>query len=304
MITETIVGENRSPIVTSEQTPAITSNAVAVVCGADDEKEAVATSGGDAASQDIAMSTSIDGNLEPNSLNPNNDHQHNLSIIDNMPTVPLTNLVNKIKINISKNSVSAISSSSNGVEQGNTTVSAASINSMSVSATGIMTSAISQVLVTSSNAGTKVSGASNSNIFNLSEQMRQQQQQKIDSLAGKGLLATPITSSSSISTISTIPVLCSGGTSVPSVLARSFDNDGIGMRSGGDLSTMVNCDNESATRDEISTDLKSANTAERIVEQQVEIQSYELKSSLQQVRLQKRDKVVSGSETSGLCSIM
>lgn len=226
------------------------------------------------------------------SLSCDQPQQHNLSIVDNMPTVPLTNLVNKIKINISKSSVSAISGGNNS-EQGNSNMSATVTQNSMDTETAITHTIVSNIPLTSVVSNTPgCLSTTNSNAFHVSEFQTVRQQHQNGSLVNsKALLDTPTAGPSSISTI---PVLCSGGITTRSTIATcSFEDKDNSkentLTSKGVLS--------------LSASTLTKTTSATVLEEQIEI-NCDLKPSLQNVILQKRDKVVSGNETSGLCSIM
>lgn len=190
----------------------------------------------------------MDGNLET-------ADEHNLSVASLAPTVPLATLVNKIKININKNTISTTSSS---INTSNTTNNAPNTSNLPITTT--------------------VHNNSNSNLINLKDNQR-------------------IKQSSTLTTISTIPVLCGGVTTDPTIVSTVIDENRLtNANNVGTLPVTGDYKNESAH----STQLPKVSTAS----QQTNHINYELKPALQKVNLKKQDKVSCGTETSGLCSIM
>lgn len=194
--------------------------------------------------------------------------EHNLSAAGPAPTVPLASLVNKIKINITKNNVTTSNNTN------------------------------------SSNSAT-ISSASNS-----------AKSSQSDSLGHSGGVA-----SNPIPTISTIPVLCGGGTTISSI-SSSIQSSGGGGAGGYEDPTLSSVDHSVSTISVIGSYGSSAPTITHIsrpvtaasipppkpvtpppqpIEETI---TYELKPSLQKATLRKKEKVVCGNETSGLCSIM
>lgn len=213
------------------------------------------------------LNISMDGNFETGD-------EHNLSAAGPVPSVPLASLVNKIKINITKNTVTTSSTASSS----------------------------------NSAAAMSANTCKTSNIGSLSDQSK-------------------CSAANHIPTISTIPVLCGGGTTISSTQTSSMGGTmyedssamsshiGAGGNSGDDnsVSTIsvigsIYGNNGSAT---VSRSLPpavakvSAKPASPPTPPPVEDSiTYELKAALQNVTLKKKEKVMCGSETSGLCSIM
>lgn len=210
------------------------------------------------------LNISMDGNMETG-------NEHNLSAAGPAPTVPLASLVNKIKINITKNNVTTSS---------NTNSSSATISS---------------------------SSALNSAKSNQSDSLGH---------SAGGIASNPIP------TISTIPVLCGGGTTISSI-SSSIHQGGGGSVIGGYDDNSV--DNSVSTISVIGSYGSTAPTITHIsrpvtaptitiapkaatpppppqpIEETI---TFEVKPALQKVSLRKKEKVVCGNETSGLCSIM
>ncbi|XP_065367764.1 uncharacterized protein Pcf11 isoform X2 [Calliphora vicina] len=208
------------------------------------------------------LNISMDGNIDT-------ADEHNLSAAGPVPTVPLASLVNKIKINITKNTVTTSSNTS-----------------------------------TSSNNATASSTMSSNSI------------NQTDSL---GHAASSV--SNPIPTISTIPVLCGGGTTISSIsssllgggAAGEYDDlsavEEFGENSVSTISVIGSYGSSVPTITHINRPVVSA--APTIpppkpvtpppVEETI---TYELKPALKKASLRKKEKVVCGNETSGLCSIM
>lgn len=197
------------------------------------------------------LNISMDGNIETGD-------EHNLSAAGPVPTVSLASLVNKIKINITKNSVTTSSSN------------------------------------TSSNNATASSTMSSNSI------------NQTDSL---GTVSNPIP------TISTIPVLCGGGTTISSISSSmlgggEYDeilaNGEMGENSVSTISVIGSYGSSAPTISHINRPTVVPTPAPKPVTPPPveETITYELKPALQKVNLKKKEKVVCGNETSGLCSIM
>lgn len=201
----------------------------------------------------------MDGNIETG-------NEHNLSAVGPAPAVPLASLVNKIKINISKNTVTTSSNNS--------------------ASSSLITSLSSHSTTATSDLYKNTTASSNSaSAFN------------------------------PIPTISTIPVLCGGGTTISSITSslpsciQGFDEDSNGSDSNlvSTISVLGNYGSSAGSSTvhslvrPIPVARKPATPPPAPVEETI---SYELKPALQKAVLNKKDKVVCGSETSGLCSIM
>ncbi|KAM7343587.1 pcf11 cleavage and polyadenylation factor subunit isoform 2-T2 [Cochliomyia hominivorax] len=203
------------------------------------------------------LNISMDGNIETGD-------EHNLSAAGAVPTVPLASLVNKIKINITKNTVTTSSNTSS-----------------------------------SNNATTSTTMSSNS----------------INHTDSLGSVSNPIP------TISTIPVLCGGGTTISSISSSltggsaggEYDErmvtDELGDNSVSTISVIGSYGSSAPTITHINRSLKPAvvpipapkPVTPPPVEETI---TYELKPALQKANLKKKEKVICGNETSGLCSIM
>lgn len=210
------------------------------------------------------LNISMDGNIETGD-------EHNLSAAGPVPTVPLASLVNKIKINITKNIVTTSSntSSSNSIPTSSTSQSPASINQ--TDSLGHTTNAVSNP----------------------------------------------------IPTISTIPVLCGGGTTISSISTSNMHGGGInssvyddrtsmgavGENSVSTISVIGSYGSTAPTITQLSRPLTAVSTPApqpstpppQPIEETI---TYELKPALKKINLKKKEKVVCGNETSGLCSIM
>ncbi|XP_017022387.1 pre-mRNA cleavage complex 2 protein Pcf11 isoform X5 [Drosophila kikkawai] len=219
------------------------------------------------AAADTSVTTETELNGEPQ------ESTHNLSSAG--PALPLASIVNKIKINITKNT------SSN------------SHNSASTAATS--SSSSSSTAADSQGSAISVIGGASSGAVGAS---------------GAGETAQQV---NAIQTISTIPVLCGGNTFVPkiatstpamvssiSVIGSSYGAAGSSSNNGssGRSNTATQALTEVAGQ-------KSATPppAPAAVEPEPE-PVVELKPALQNVTLKRTKKVQNGVETSGLCSIM
>ncbi|KAH8254033.1 hypothetical protein KR032_008092 [Drosophila birchii] len=215
-----------------------------------------------------AMETELNG--EPQ------ESTHNLSSAG--PALPLASIVNKIKINITKNT------SSNSHNSASTAATSSSSSTTTADSQG---SAIS-VIGGSSGAGGPTGAGDSAQQVN------------------------------AIQTISTIPVLCGGNTFVPkiatstpamvssiSVIGSSYGaagsssstNNGSSSRSNSSAATATQALTEAAGQ-------KSATPPPPAVVEPEPEPVVELKPALQNVTLKRTKKVQSGVETSGLCSIM
>lgn len=202
---------------------------------------------------------------------------HNLSSAG--PALPLASIVNKIKINITKNTSSNSHNSASTATSSSSTTTAATTDSQG--------SAISVI------GGSGAGGAT-----------------------GAGDSAQQV---NAIQTISTIPVLCGGNTIVPKIAtsapAMISSISVIGSSYGGSGSSSNNGSSSSRSNSSTATPAASAAPAEAagqksatppppaVVEPEPE-PIVELKPALQNVTLKRTKKVQNGVETSGLCSIM
>lgn len=231
------------------------------------------------------LNISMDGNIETGD-------EHNLSAVGLAPAMPLASLVNKIKINITKNTVNANSTASN-----------------SNNATG-----------TAMSASTSKSNSANNSNNNGS---------LTDQSGSIGSTAGATTTFNHIPTISTIPVLCGGGTTISSTqtstslgstmyeetlnipsLSSGLDNSvstisviGSIYGNNGPATVSRSIPTQAASTNVAIAPVKSAAapTPPPTVEDTI---TYELKPALQKATLKKKEKVICGNETSGLCSIM
>ncbi|XP_073846203.1 pcf11 cleavage and polyadenylation factor subunit isoform X2 [Musca autumnalis] len=227
------------------------------------------------------LNISMDGNIDAGD-------EHNLSAVGLAPTMPLASLVNKIKINITKNNVNP-----------------------------------------NSTGGSSNSSASSAAKHNLGgDQTR-------GNLGTAGGAATSSSTSSfnHIPTISTIPVLCGGGTTIctqtiaPNLVAggsmyeehsnpiASLGSGGIAAASDNSVSTISVIGSIYGNNGPTATVSRTIPQANVIVPAKPpattptpppveETITYELKPALQKANLRKKEKVICGNETSGLCSIM
>lgn len=200
---------------------------------------------------------------------------HNLSAAG--PALPLASIVNKIKINITKNT----SSNSH-----NSASNATATPSSSSATTDSQVSAIS--VIGGAGAASGVSGSGET-----SQQVN------------------------TIQTISTIPVLCGGNTFVPKIATSTPANvissiSVIGSSYGSGGSTSNNGSN-SRTNSSVTSTVsgtipaeaeKSAPTPPPAAVEPDPEPVVELKPALRNVTLKRTKKVQNGIETSGLCSIM
>ncbi|KAM8712027.1 hypothetical protein ACLKA7_012533 [Drosophila subpalustris] len=241
--------------------------------------------------ESIAMASTSEADF--NGENP--QETHNLSAAGPGPALPLASIVNKIKINITKNT------SSNSHNSASTTNTTTTITTAAAAAATTTDSQVSAISVIGSCGNTDV----------------QQQQQN------------------SIQTISTIPVLCGGNTFVPKIATSSSTNappanissiSVIGSSYGSSSSSNNNNSNAAsrlttttvtsmgAPMTSISTTSSGASSAPAAqksvtpppaaaVEAEPE-PVIEQKPALRNVTLKKTKKVQNGIETSGLCSIM
>lgn len=232
------------------------------------------------------LNISMDGNIETGD-------EHNLSAVGLAPpAMPLASLVNKIKINITKNTVNANSTASNS-------------NNATVTAMSASTS--------------KSNSANNGSLTDQSGSIG-------SSTAG----ATTTTTFNHIPTISTIPVLCGGGTTIsstqtstslgstmyeetlkmPSLSSGGVDNSvstisviGSIYGNNGPATVSRSIPTQAANTNVVIAPVKSAAAATPPPTTEDSI-TYELKPALQKATLKKKEKVICGNETSGLCSIM
>lgn len=202
---------------------------------------------------------------------------HNLSAAG--PALPLASIVNKIKINITKNT----SSNSH-----NSASNATAMPSSSSATTDSQVSAISVIGGAGAGAATGVSGSGDA-----SQQVN------------------------AIQTISTIPVLCGGNTFVPKIATSTPANvissiSVIGSSYGSGSNTSNNGSNSRTNSSVTSTVAgtipaeaeKSAPTPPPAAVEPDPEPVVELKPALRNVTLKRTKKVQNGIETSGLCSIM
>ncbi|KAH8398962.1 hypothetical protein KR222_004292 [Zaprionus bogoriensis] len=255
----------------------------------------------------VAMTTTSTTEAELNGENP--QETHNLSAAGPAPALPLASIVNKIKINITKNTSSNSHNSASTTSSSTSTTTSTTSTTTSASATDSQVSAIS-VIGASGNADAQQQAA----------QPAQQQQ-------------------NSIPTISTIPVLCGGNTFIPKIAsstnappANISSISVIGSNYGGSSSGNNNNSSSNgnsrlpATATATTTAIGTATTSTggaaaaaaapaapnksitpppAAVEAEPEPEPViELKPALRNVTLKKTKKVQNGIETSGLCSIM
>ncbi|XP_061394405.1 uncharacterized protein LOC133329962 [Musca vetustissima] len=240
------------------------------------------------------LNISMDGNMETGD-------EHNLSAVGLAPAMPLASLVNKIKINITKNNVNHANSS----------------------------------------GGSGSSSAANSKAHNLGEQMGGNLGAGGGTASSSCSTSATTTSSSAsssfnhIPTISTIPVLCGGGTTICSTQSTTTSGGGnmfeehtsnpipsIGGGAGGatennSVSTISVIGSMYGNNGPTATVSRTIHPPANVVQPAKppaataptpppveETITYELKPALQKATLRKKEKVICGNETSGLCSIM
>nr|XP_017087206.2 uncharacterized protein LOC108118833 isoform X2 [Drosophila bipectinata] len=199
---------------------------------------------------------------------------HNLSAAG--PALPLASIVNKIKINITKNT----SSNSN-----NSASNATAMPSSSSATTDSQVSAISVIGGAGAASGVSGSGEATQQV-------------------------------NAIQTISTIPVLCGGNTfvpkiatSTPSSVISSISVIGSSYGSGSSSNNGSNSRSSSSVPSTVAGTIpaeaeKSAATPPPAAVEPDPEPVVELKPALRNVTLKRTKKVQNGIETSGLCSIM
>ncbi|XP_039957053.1 uncharacterized protein LOC120772477 isoform X1 [Bactrocera tryoni] len=247
----------------------------------------------------IDLNTSIDGNL-------GSEDEHNLSTVGPSPAIPLASLVNKIKINIAKNSITANNSSTSNNSNSN--------NGGSASATGTTSvTAVNNMLI-SPTKGSTVSDAHTAD------------DNKDNPNGAGGENITPYSHVSAISVVSTIPVLCGGGTTgvrtttlAPVVSSSSSSIKNIAVNAESNVSTISVIGSYGSTSSapryfppsSTSTVVPTVSKRQTAPPKtstppppQEESLTYELKPALQNIKLTKAKKVQCGIETSGLCSVM
>ncbi|XP_075167263.1 pcf11 cleavage and polyadenylation factor subunit isoform X2 [Haematobia irritans] len=226
------------------------------------------------------LNNSMDGNIETGD-------EHNLSAAGPVPAMPLASLVNKIKINITKNTVTTNSTAS-------------SSNSSSTMS-----------------SNTCKSNSANSNTSSLTDHSK----------GSIGSSASGATTFNHIPTISTIPVLCGGGTTITStqssigggglydepsnIPSLSGSGGGVSDNSVSSISVIGSIYGSNGPATVIRPIPQATNVIPPAkpatppppppVEETI---TYELKPELQKATLKKKEKVICGNETSGLCSIM
>ncbi|KAH8402419.1 hypothetical protein KR009_011883 [Drosophila setifemur] len=229
-----------------------------------------------------SMALTAEAELNGEQLQP--ESAHNLSAAGPAPALPLASIVNKIKINITKNTSS---NSHNSASNANTATSSSSLTST----TDSHGSAIS-VIGGSSGAGSgAASGSGEANAHQIN----------------------------AIQTISTIPVLCGGNTFVPKIATSGSANvissiSVIGSSYGGSGSSNNNGSSGSRTTSSgAASNAASSNPAdaEKVTPTPTPLAAepdpepvVELKPALRNATLKRTKKVQNGIETSGLCSIM
>ncbi|XP_011188531.1 uncharacterized protein LOC105215984 isoform X1 [Zeugodacus cucurbitae] len=252
----------------------------------------------------IDLNTSIDGNGD-------GEDEHNLSTVGPSPAIPLASLVNKIKINIAKSSITANNSSTSNNSNSN--------NGGSVS--GVTGTTAAGNLLSSPSKGSTASDAHTSGGDDNS-----------DNNTDAGEITTQYSQVSAISVVSTIPVLCGGGTTgirtttlapvVSSSSSSSSSIKNIAANEESNVSTISVIGSYGSTSTAPRYFPPSTTTTSTVVPTvakrqtaappkastppppQEETLTYELKPALQNVKLTKTKKVQCGIETSGLCSIM
>ncbi|XP_004517564.1 uncharacterized protein LOC101455197 isoform X2 [Ceratitis capitata] len=264
----------------------------------------------------IELNTSIDGNPG------NEEDEHNLSTVGPSPAIPLASLVNKIKINIAKSSITANSNSNNN---SNNTGSSTSQTGAAIPTT-TNTLATNNSMNSSSSSPTKGS-TTTSDAFHAGDDNAENAANVGDTTAAQ------YSNVSAISVVSTIPVLCGGGTmsartmttvAPPQPAVSSSSNlKSIAANDESSVSTISVIGSYSGSSSTPryfppSTTSSAASVTAAASRRQTtappkpstppppeeETPSYELKPALQSAKLKKMTKVKCGVETSGLCSVM
>ncbi|BFG05094.1 uncharacterized protein DMAD_03910 [Drosophila madeirensis] len=205
------------------------------------------------------------------------ESMHNLSAAGPAPALPLASLVNRIKINITKNSSS---NSHNSASNASSTPAATAATMGSGADTQV--SAISVI-----------GGSGNCSSAETSQQVN------------------------AIQTISTIPVLCGGNTFVPKIATSAPANISSISVIGSSYGNISSSSNSRSTNTIATTMAPSSATVSAgvaVVAQKPATPPpavdadpepvVELKPALRNVTLKRTKKVQNGTETSGLCSIM
>ncbi|XP_041449196.1 uncharacterized protein LOC111078155 isoform X2 [Drosophila obscura] len=205
------------------------------------------------------------------------ESMHNLSAAGPAPALPLASLVNRIKINITKNTSS---NSHNSASNATSTPAAAATAAMG------------------SGADTQVSAIS------------------VIGGSGNCISADTSQQVNAIQTISTIPVLCGGNTFVPkiatsapanissiSVIGSSYGSSSNNSRNTNSIVTTSAPTSAGAVAGSSTAVVQKAVTPPPAVEADPE-PVVELKPALRNLTLKRTKKVQNGIETSGLCSIM
>ncbi|XP_068144812.1 pre-mRNA cleavage complex 2 protein Pcf11 isoform X2 [Drosophila tropicalis] len=214
---------------------------------------------------------------------------HNLSAAGPAPALPLASIVNKIKINITKNS----NSNSHNSASSNTTATTTATTATTSAGSGTV-DVVSAISV--------IGGQSASDPAATAASSQHQQQ------------------ASAIQTISTIPVLCGGNTFAPKITSSSSSSGVISSISViGSYVTSSSNSNHNPTSGLTSSSVPStvvttpapvaasttASATPAVVEASADPEPIiELKPALRNVTLKKTKTVQNGTETSGLCSIM
>ncbi|XP_036334339.1 uncharacterized protein LOC118744970 isoform X1 [Rhagoletis pomonella] len=234
------------------------------------------------------LNASIDGNT-------GTEDEHNLSTVGPSPAIPLASLVNKIKINIAKSSISANSSSTsnnnNNSNSGSASTAIASSHSMGGSPSKASTISDAH---TGDNSDGSIGGENTASYSNVS----------------------------AISVVSTIPVLCGGGTMgartttvIPVSSSSNTKNIAANEESNVSTISVIGSYGSTSSAPRYFPPTTSSTIVQNIAKRQQptttppppaqeEPLPHELKESLKNVKLTKTKKVQCGVETSGLCSVM
>ncbi|XP_030375696.1 uncharacterized protein LOC115624980 isoform X2 [Scaptodrosophila lebanonensis] len=211
------------------------------------------------------------------SIDGNNDRQeiHNLSASGPLLALPLASIVNKIKINITKNTSS---NSNNSASNNNNTITAISLTAGTSDATS-----------------------------NLQKTAEPATASAITVIGGGGIAVDSDGQVNAIETISTIPVLCSGNTFVPKITSTISSNSPVNISSISVIGSSYSNTSRFTKSGTASTPIVAVTTASAPakVKTPPPVQNlFDLKPTLRNATLKKTRRVQSGVDTSGLCSIM
>ncbi|XP_054736498.1 uncharacterized protein LOC129243479 isoform X1 [Anastrepha obliqua] len=239
----------------------------------------------------IDLNTSIDGNT-------GTEDEHNLSTVGPSPAIPLASLVNKIKINIAKNSISANSSSTSNNNSNSNSVNNSVIGTTTATTSHSMGSPTKQSTTSDTHTGENTDGIV------------------------RGENTAQYSNVSAIGVVSTIPVLCGGGTTsarttTVTPVSTSSNAKNIAANEESNVSTIsvIGSYGSTSSAPRYFPPSTSSTVVPAVAKRQQttttsppppqeEPLPHELKEALKNVKLTKTKKVQCGVETSGLCSIM